>query len=217
MEIPEVEFIHALTFSAPGYENKEITVTSPYLPILHKFISTHLNSDAIDFIKSYHIDNLPAEITDNMDETDLIYYKLKSNKTRKSYLIPSSNEIIEECGTLICNEISSCTEFGCVITMTDLPIMYAITKLISTFELGYIKDTQIVNDDLIKSKEEAMELGGSVRSYEGYFICDDALDDSHIYDTMQSRLKKSKSDEIPFTMEGYVSAFTQLLYDPREI
>lgn len=217
MEIPEIEFMHALTFSAPGYENKEITVTSPYLPVLHKFISTHLNSDAMDFIKSYHIDNIPPEITDNMDETDLIYYTLKSNKTRKSYLIPSSNEIIEECGKLICNEISSCAEFGCVITMTDLPIMDVITKLIATFELGYIKDTQIVDDDLIKSKEEAIELHGAVRTYEGYFICDDALDDSYIYEAMQARLRKSKPDELPFTMEGYVSAFTQLLYDPREI
>lgn len=219
MEIPVKEYIHTLSFYAPGYDNKEFTVTSPYLVMIQKFIDTHLTSEACDCIKTYHIDELPSEISSNIKNSNLINYVLSSNKTGEKYSITSSREILEECSMVICNDLSNVCLFGDVITMTDIPIMDALIKLIATLDFTCVKDLELVNSDLVNDREEYIMLNGGLSNmtkFDLYYYNDEVLDDSQIYESMRANIEYGKPDEIPITVEGYVSAFAQLLYDPRE-
>lgn len=231
MEIQEPELIHVLTFNTPGHENSTITVTSPHIAMIQKFVNTHLTHDAMDYVKTYDIEHVPDKISDRMDETDLKYWILSDNETNNNYSIPSSQQLIEIIATIICSVLSDISLFGDIISLTEFPIFRALNDLIDDLEFGTVLDNQLRNgaddntDKLYYQIHKHFNFGDAPYDPSDEADGDDiwrddppAPDDAEIYDHMQSELKKITDKEpLPFTIKGYVSAFTSLLFKPSEV
>jgi hypothetical protein len=217
MENVENPLIYTFTFNTPGYNTKHLTVTTPHYAMICKFINMHFDQDAMDCIIAKPFDELPDEIVENLDHTDLQYYVIGDNSSKTKYTIPASLELLEIIGTVICAELSTVEVFGDAITRTEqLPIMKALCELIEELELGNVLDAELKNID----EANAYVIYNKINRFEfpdddGKFEDDDSYDDSVIYSQMRSGIMSIKNKEpLPFTIRGYVSAFSSLLVNP---
>lgn len=216
MENAKNPIIHTFTFNTPGHTSNEITVTTPNYAIMCKFIDTHFDKNAYEFIISKPLEELPDDIVEQLESSNLEYYIIADNTTKNRYSIPTSFELLEVIGNILCSELSMVEVFGDTITRTEeLPIMKALVELIDALELGNVLDLELKDSD----EANPYVMYNKINRYEfdedGKIEDEDSYDDTVIYSQMRCGLMTTKNKEpLPFTINGYVSAFSSLLVKP---
>lgn len=198
--------IYTLTFNAPGYKFNELTVTSHNLDMLKKFIHIHLTEEACQYIQAYDYNHAPKDIMTNEDETDLDYYIFRENGTSDCYSIPSSDEIIMATAAEVCNVLSNISKFDRLIN-SNIEVLRVLNESIGDLKFGYILEPNYSQpppgSSAYSDYKRSINLGDET---------DYTDDEMGIYESMMSRIRSVHIREpLPFTMRGYVSAFTKLL------
>lgn len=197
--------IYTLTFNSPGYKFNELTVTSHNLDMLKKFINIHLTDEAYEYIKAYEPNHAPEDIISNEGETDLEYYIFQDNSTNDYYSIPSSNEIIVAVAAEVCRTLAEISRFDRLINL-DIPITRILNENIGSLSFGYIIEPDY------SPPPGSNAHGDYARSIN--YGDETEYDDSEMspFNDMMKRIYSSDNHKpLPFTMRGYVSAFTKLL------
>lgn len=213
MAVSNEEVVYSLKVDAPGADNKYIRVTSYDINMIYQFINTHLTPEAVDYIEVYDGLYIPSEITDGLDDNLLRVYYFRDNSNKNTYAIPSSKAIIEEVATIVSSTLSNVETFGNIIMNDSLPIINVLSELINSLNLGFVLEQQICDASESDRDEEYQYKINKCKQSEQY-----DFDDGVIFNEMEAILSSLSEDKImPFTIKGYVSGFTQLLYDPRKI
>lgn len=214
MAIQNESIIYSLKIDAPGADGMYIRVSSYDINMIYQFINTHLTPEAIDYIKAYDGLYIPSEVTDDLEDNMLRIYYFKDNSNKNTYAIPSSKAIIEEVATIISSALSNVETFGSIIMDKNIPILKVLSELINDLNLGFVLEEQLC-DMSEEDRDQAYQykISQSSQSSEQY-----DFDDGVIFNEMASIIDGITDDKImPFTIKGYVSGFTQLLYDPRKV
>lgn len=215
MELQPENVIHVLTFRTPGLGfNSVMYVCSPHIAIIEKFILLHLTEDAKNNVETYAPQDLPDEIMKNIHDYMLKYHKFKENGSDETFIVPTNRKILEECASNVCSDLSVACEFGDIITQTDIPIMDVLSELIGSLDYAVVLDVQKVNNDTDDSLDHTDVFKQKI--YNIYGKTPGEFDDFYIYDTLMTDSLDGEYDITPFTVSGYVTGFTQLLFDPRE-
>lgn len=212
MEISNEDVIYSLKVDAPGADDKFIRVSSFDIDMIYKFIDTHLTPEAIDYIEVYDGLYIPSEITDYLDDDKLRMYYFRDNSDKNTYAIPSSKAIVEEVATIVSSTLSEHETFGTVIMNKSIPIVKVLSELINDLTFGFVLEEQTCDmseDD--RDEQYQYRVNKCSQDTDTY-----DFDDGVIFNEMEAVLSDITDDKImPFTIKGYVSGFTQLLYDPR--
>lgn len=212
MEVSNEDVIYSLKIDAPGADDKHIRVSSTDISMIHKFINTHLTPEAVDYIEVYDGLYIPSEITDYLDDNKLRMYYFRDNSNTHTYAIPSSRSIVEEVATIVSSTLSEHETFGNVIMNKSIPIIKVLSELINDLSFGFILEEQTC-DMSEDDRDEQYQYRVNKCSQENDTY---DFDDGVIFNEMEAVLSDITDDKImPFTIKGYVSGFTQLLYDPR--
>lgn len=197
--------IYTLTFNAPGYKFNELTVTSYNLDMLKKFIDVHLTPEAYDCIQVYEYNHTPVDIDINLSDTELSYYIFQDNGTDEYYSIPSSLEIITAVAAEVCRVLSRISKFDRLINL-NMPMCWALNENIGDLKFGYILEpdyTPPPGSDAYGEYKKTINIGDEAE-YKS--------EEMEIYNNMMNRVVSTGMREpLPFTIKGYVSAFTKLL------
>jgi len=212
MEISNEDVIYSLKVDAPGADDKFIRVSSFDIDMIYKFINTHLTPEAVDYIEVYDGLYIPSEITDYLDDDKLRMYYFRDNSDKNTYAIPSSRAIVEEVATIVSSTLSEHETFGNVIMNKSIPIIKVLSELINDLTFGFVLEEQTCDmseDD--RDEQYQYRVNKCIQENDTY-----DFDDGVIFNEMEAVLNDITDDKImPFTIKGYVSGFTQLLYDPR--
>ena len=212
MEISNEDVIYSLKIDAPGADDRYIRVSSTDINMIHKFIDTHLTPDAVEYIEVYDGLYIPSEITDYLDDNRLRMYYFRDNSNTHTYAIPSSRSIVEEVATIVSSTLSEHETFGNVIMNKSIPIIKVLSELINDLSFGFVLEEQTC-DMSEDDRDEQYQYRVNKCSQENDTY---DFDDGVIFNEMEAVLNDITDDKImPFTIKGYVSGFTQLLYDPR--
>ena len=212
MEVSNEDIIYSLKIDAPGADDRYIRVSSTDINMIHKFIDTHLTPDAVEYIEVYDGLYIPSEITDYLDDNKLRMYYFRDNSNTHTYAIPSSRSIVEEVATIVSSTLSEHETFGNVIMNKSIPIIKVLSELINDLSFGFVLEEQTC-DMSEDDRDEQYQYRVNKCSQENDTY---DFDDGVIFNEMEAVLNDITDDKImPFTIKGYVSGFTQLLYDPR--
>ena len=148
-------------------------------------------------------------INDDIAQDDIMYihiFKFGSRKRDRIYHIATTLEIISAVTEAVADELFTCMQFGACALRGEIEIFDRISKLIGELDYVYISDEIDWADDNIDS---------DMYRYQGYPYYEEiAMDASseRLNTDLYDDCAIEKIDQImPFTIESYVSIFTNQL------
>lgn len=190
-------------------------------------VFTHNKEHMTLFLQQHGFDpNSPnVEVVDdtcyeykNSIKNDVSYIKLFKMGSRKRdmiYQIATTDEIINEVTTAIADELCTCMQFGACALRGEIEIFDRISKLIG--ELDYV----YITDEIDFESEYGEDV--DMYRYQGYPYYEEiAMDASvdRLYTDLSDDCTKGDSQLLPYTIESYVTIFTNLFLmgeEPKQL